>query len=190
MNQEKGKEKLEKTDYEIVSALLDFNSDRAEAHAAFLVACVFGLFALLSVLEDSPKGSPNIVAYSVAYLILWSGGIWEVFNFYRYATRADHFRRLVRDTKPSLFEKPIENVEKRRAEKSFLFRLYYSLREYKHLRHNKLFLITTLYAIVGFLPWLSVTGILPWFIQQPGRIVALVILIAVVFMFIVALRKK
>jgi hypothetical protein len=37
---------------EALAGVLDFYSDRAEAHANFLVACIFGLFTLLAIVQN------------------------------------------------------------------------------------------------------------------------------------------
>jgi hypothetical protein len=48
----KDEEKAENLEVTILSGLLDFHSDRAEAQASFLVACIFGSFALLTVVQN------------------------------------------------------------------------------------------------------------------------------------------
>lgn len=64
---------------QMLSALLDFHSDRAEAHASFFVASLFGLFSVLQVAQ-------NLLNSGVIFISLWiTKAIWLVicwFLFY------------------------------------------------------------------------------------------------------------
>ncbi|UCE44151.1 MAG: hypothetical protein JSV57_01275 [Candidatus Bathyarchaeota archaeon] len=57
---------------ETMGPLLDFYSDTAEAHASLMIACLFGLFGLLALVQNTPTYG----LYGV--LKIWSSGIYIV----------------------------------------------------------------------------------------------------------------
>lgn len=67
-----------------LSALLDFYSDRAVAHASFLVATVFGLFAILQLVS---KGFSDFVF--IMYWSVFMAGLYCLLNFGYYAGLAE-----------------------------------------------------------------------------------------------------
>lgn len=96
MSKDKSKEKTSEdeknTQVGVITGLLDFCSDRAEAHASFLVACVFGLFALLAIAQNGKDAVfalilviPNVGLVLVGYHCL------ARFRFY--ANMAEQMRR-------------------------------------------------------------------------------------------------
>jgi len=76
---------LSKLSDEERSALLDFHSDRAVAHASFFVASIFGLFAVLSIAENSPE---NRTLWTLPYWALFLIGFYSFANFSLYAVFA------------------------------------------------------------------------------------------------------
>jgi hypothetical protein len=81
---------------EIVSVLLgllDFDSDRATAHASFAVASIFGIYALLSAFEyfDSYYGK---IVFGFTYILLAFLSLYSFLNFSKYASSA-HWTRAV-----------------------------------------------------------------------------------------------
>ena len=71
-NDEKGNNDGKNSRVEALAGVLDFHSDRTEAHASFLVACVFGLFTLLAIaqdLENTWLTLFSIVPYGVIVLV-------------------------------------------------------------------------------------------------------------------------
>jgi len=101
--------------------LLDFYSDRAVAHASFLVACVFGLFTILALVQNM-EFIPNLLLK--IFLILISiasyGGIcliadWCLRKFGSYATAASYYSFLVDEyAEPEKFVMEIEKKGVRR----------------------------------------------------------------------------
>lgn len=153
--EKKGKRKLEDTDYTALSALLDFHSDRATAHASFLVACVFGLFAILSLI-GAPNQAPHPI-YSIAYWLLWLGGLYSLLNFGYYAKKASRVRGRILKEKEALM-KEIETKE------PLLLRIFSTLKDSKPIKKCKIVVMIMLYFLfIGLFPWLSATGRLHWF---------------------------
>lgn len=72
----------EEPDIRRVGPLLDFYSDRAVAHASFLVASIFGLFTLLTIIQQLDV---HLMLLSVP-LFWWSVPIFFVFSYLGYYT--------------------------------------------------------------------------------------------------------
>lgn len=162
MKEEEIKKALDKTNYEPLSAFLDFYSDRATAHASFLVAAVFGLFSVLYLI----KGESLItkVILSVIYWILWSGGYFSLFNFNHYAMKAHDIKRMISQKQPLL--RPLEeHFEQEREETGLYSSIRSKILAFKN-SELKLPIINTLYICVGILPWLYVAGILSWLFDR------------------------
>lgn len=149
------KKKLEETDYEALSALLDFYSDRAVAHASFVVACVFGLFTVLSLLRGVDLFLK--VAYSFIYWVLWSAGIYSLLNFRSFAIEAERVRRFILKHKWSLLvtrlteETKEEEIVKR---PNAVYRCILKLFSDFKLSDKKIDTMIALYFVfIGILPW-------------------------------------
>jgi len=75
----------------VLVGLLDFNSDRAEAQASFLIACVFGLFALLAVAQNM-QNEWLILSLTIPYVMLALVGFHCLQRFSFYANVADSYK--------------------------------------------------------------------------------------------------
>jgi len=124
---EKAKKKLEATDYEALSALLDFHSDRATAHAGFLVACIFGLFTILSLIQG---GVVIKFFYSIAYWLLVFGGLYELLNFRDFAGRAQRITHFIRDHKTLLINRLEEKPKQEPIKRPCMHAIYLKMMEY------------------------------------------------------------
>lgn len=69
------------------AALLDFHSDRAVAHASFLIASVFGLLTLLAVAQSLKY--PFVVVSLIPFSAFSYLGFWTLQRFTDYASVAD-----------------------------------------------------------------------------------------------------
>jgi len=151
MGKERRKEGLSETDYQALSALLDFHSDRAVAHASFLVACVFGLFTVLSLIKGNALALD--IVYSVAYWVLWSGGLYSLVNFGKFAAEADRIKRFIekRSSVLGIMDKEIQTLEK-----SLIESIFYHFKLWKHRPK----LMSILYFLfIGLLPWFYTMGL-------------------------------
>ncbi|MDH5451128.1 MAG: hypothetical protein OEX77_09600 [Candidatus Bathyarchaeota archaeon] len=145
MSGEEENAELNSTDYEALSALLDFHSDRAVAHASFLVACIFGLFTVLSLINGENLSIDLI--YSVVYYILLFGGLYALFNFNLYATKAVDVKSVIEKHKTLLMEQIIWRKPK-------AMKLHNAIRD--RIEGHKVILMGTLYFVfIGLLPWVS-----------------------------------
>lgn len=85
-------------EWEARSALLEFYSSRAVAHASYFMASIFGIVALLTICQNignplqSIKCWIAVVLWSGAYLIFAVLGWWTLHQFNNYATYADKLR--------------------------------------------------------------------------------------------------
>jgi len=148
-------EELKSPDYTILSALLDFYSDRAVSHATLLVACVFGLFTVLTLLKGT---SVTIkIVYTFTYWLLWASGLYELFNFNHYATEAEKIRQIIQSKPPigGLIEKLHGEYEETLKRRGILFR--FLIRPFLFIKN-----IEYKVALMGILYFLFI-GVLPWF---------------------------
>jgi len=68
-----------------IAIMVDFYSDRAEAHATLFLAFLFGLFTILTI-----AGNENTYKWiwTIPYWLLFLGGVHTFLNFSYYATHA------------------------------------------------------------------------------------------------------
>jgi len=192
MKEEEVKKALQELQNEPFSAFLDFYSDRATAHASFLVAAVFGLFSVLYLILEGNTLIPEVVL-SVVYWILWFAGSFSLFKFNSYAMKAHDIKKMIAQKQlldHSINLRELEKHFEQKRKEGVLLSLVRGIFLWFNRSKWKLPSIGIMYICVGVSSWLYASGSLSWLIQEPGRIVALGILIVVVFMFIVALRKK
>ncbi|MFX0202721.1 MAG: hypothetical protein ACFFCW_41990 [Candidatus Hodarchaeota archaeon] len=64
----------------VLSALLDFYSDKASAHASFLVAIMISLFAIPTLVDRA-----DMFWLSLFHIFVWAIGLWTLFNFSYFA---------------------------------------------------------------------------------------------------------
>jgi len=191
MKGEEVEKALRKIQNEPLSAFLDFYSDRATAHASFLVASVFGLFSVLYLIEGGDLITKVILSF--VYGILWFGGYFSLFNFNFYAMKADDIKRMI--AQKQLLDHSIDTVE---LEEHFEQRrkrggLYSSIRnrllEFKS-SNLKLPIINILYVCVGVLSWLYASGILSWLLEHPGGAIASALGVGFLFLLILAMQRR
>ena len=150
--EEEPRVKLEKTDYDALSPLLDFYSDRAVAHASFLVACIFGLVSLLSLLKGANLTLK--IGYSIPYLILLGGGYYSLLNFGHFANEAENIKRTIEDNKKLLLNEIKEGTPKRIGKIGKIYSVIRFPYSFIKKSENKLILMVISYLIVGILAWL------------------------------------
>lgn len=117
----------EELKYTILSSLLEFYSDRAIAHASFLVACIFGLFTILSVMNNV-FGKFSLLVWillAITYWVLWSFGLYSLLNFGFFATVAQVSKEMI--TEGSDLEKDV--MEKAKKMKRGIFRVFFNYKE-------------------------------------------------------------
>jgi len=76
----------------VLAGLLDFHSDRAEAHASFLIACVFGIFALLAVVQNI-ENEWFIFFLTIPYIMLALVGFHCLQRFGFYTIMAEIYEK-------------------------------------------------------------------------------------------------
>ena len=77
------------------AALLDFYSDRAVAHASFLVAAIFGLVTLLAIVQQMINQTSNSLLY-ISLIPFWAFsylGFHSLLRFGKYAAVADKLQQ-------------------------------------------------------------------------------------------------
>jgi hypothetical protein len=137
----------------ILTGLLDFYSDRATAHASFVVAATFGIYTLLFSVDVIGIKS-NWQAFGLflaAYLPLLSLDIYSFFNFAEYASLAHIIqKRLVEKQYPSYDDWTEEMRQQLKTYRAAYFFLSF--------KRNKIFrAVKTFVFIVG----IFLTAILP-----------------------------
>ncbi|MFX1508595.1 MAG: hypothetical protein ACFFDC_21135 [Promethearchaeota archaeon] len=139
---------------EALTGLLDFFSDRAEAHASFMVACFFGLFTWLAM-AYSMKNMWVVFFSMLPYGLIGYICYHCLQRFAFYADMADKYRKeLEKIAKPEkiIFEFEKEGKVKKR-----------NLEEYRDMWHEK------------------ARAIPRWILKQPYRTIASIILLALPF---------
>lgn len=78
----------------VLLGLLDFDSDRATAHASFVIASIFGIYALLSAFKffDSCIGK---IVFGLTYILLVCLSFYSFLNFSKYASSAEKTREVM-----------------------------------------------------------------------------------------------
>lgn len=153
MSDEKNEEEKELTnsDYEALSSLLDFYSDRAVAHASFLVACVFGLFTILSLLGGKELHLKFV--YSIAYWMLWLGGFYSLLNFRLFATEAQKIAGFIENGKISLLNRLNEKKETKRRPNRISVFINKRFRWFKELKHKFTVITVSYFLLIGLFPY-------------------------------------
>ena len=138
--------------------LLDFYSDRAEAHASLMVACLFGLFGLLAVVQILP-----VSGWWTRTLKIWSSMIYVSFcltayhclqRFGYYANMAEYVYRYIRDNYVPFDRTKVSTEEGMRSLLALENRLQFG-RKYRGILHNVLrshtFVGLCMFAILSIL---------------------------------------
>lgn len=130
-----------------LSAICDFHSDRAEAHASFFLAFLFGLFAILAIVASTDL--PYEILLALPYGILFVGGLWSFANFSLYATYAEGIEK-------KLETEWISDIMKSKRKENPFLELFHRIksRVYRHkLIH---ILIVIVYFVVGLVSFVAV----------------------------------
>jgi hypothetical protein len=142
---------VEPSEYDVLTSIVDFYSNRAIAHASFLIASIFGLFSVLSFIEVS-SGYP-LIALSVTYWLLWLLGLYSFGNFSFYASIAEVAKERIAARQPLVEIDARDNARKRQP---ILLRKFFALKRAGFLGEAKTPIILLLYMLVGLLPFLAV----------------------------------
>jgi hypothetical protein len=170
----------------VLTGLLDFFSDRAGAHASFVVATVFGIYTLLFAHDKLP-----LWVFFLAFFTLQVFAVYSFLNFGYFATRADIIRERLEDC--ACMQAEIRDIlDKRLEEKSS--RLYYPFRWFKHVLggwKKYLFLMLT-WSLATILPFFSILATRwTWSIWDLGAVVsAIVIAVYLIAILLEAVRLK
>ena len=100
----------EPTDNNIRSAHLDFYSTSAMTNAQISVACIFGLFTALTLIDQS-KSLNVIIFSSIAFWGLYIGGLYCALNFY-------HFWHTAFIVRGKMTEYDYENEQEQKAKQN------------------------------------------------------------------------
>lgn len=96
-NEEVEGEEERNSKVEALVGLLDFYSDRAEAQASFLVACIFGIFTLLAIVQSINSIQDKMIQHALIilsifpYVMLSSIGFHCLRRFSVYAATAEKY---------------------------------------------------------------------------------------------------
>lgn len=105
----------------VLSALLDYYSDKASAEASAVVATTFGLFVILTATNHRPE------AFWI-YWGLWSAGLYFLMGFGYWAHLANRTKSMLAERIPTHsakdIDKKIERFVKGEWKKTFLRNLY------------------------------------------------------------------
>jgi hypothetical protein len=162
---------------DIVASLLQFHSDRAIANASFLVASMFGLFVVLSMMA-SYQFEGTWWALALTYWFLWGFGFYSLLNFNHYALNAEvakntlllkHKKKItLKDGTTEEITLELEILKKARESQAnprfHDFKTGWEESGFitKFLRAAKAILLFPLYFFfIGVLPFSAVNGILP-----------------------------
>ena len=144
----------------ILVGLLDFFSDRATAHASFVVATIFGIYTILFA---KINGVLLQEVFVLAYLALAVIDIYSFLNFGYYASVASEIRYQLMGYYSDDIERTIQNNLRRH-------RLYYSFRWFRsgiNYKSLKFLLILVLWLSAVVLPFVAVLNLLPpevWYV--------------------------
>ena len=136
-----------------LSALLDFLSDRAIAHASFTIACFFGLFTVLSIMVQNQE-TLNIWLW--IYWVFWSFGVYCFFSFSYYATYSEKTKDQIKSVLKKDIEKDILN-EVMKGRKGLFDLIFFSFKAQKALIWQKWWV-----QIIYFIYYITM-GVLPTF---------------------------
>ena len=134
----------------IFTGLLDFYSDRATAHASFVVAVTFGIYSLLFAQKDIKL--PVTVLIPV-FLALTAICIYSFLNFGYYATMAENMRLRLMGAQSAKIDAEIRDYLKKK------FWIFSKFRSAKHTPFKGLvryfgFFIIWLFAVIVPFCWM------------------------------------
>lgn len=107
----------------VLAGLLDFHSDRATAHASFIVASIFGLYAILfSFNTYFANDNVGIAVFVITYIFLALFSFYSFLNFSRYASIANAIQQIMEREyclKDNVIREKLASIEKIKKETSF-----------------------------------------------------------------------
>ena len=128
-----------------LTAVLDFFSDRATAHASFFLAFLFGLFSILSIVADQ-QGTSIRTEWLIPYWILFAMGLYELIRFNYYATYAQRLMEATLELSGRaqiIYEKTFSKVGRR---------LTWVVEKKEQITGGRFWLIAEVYFIAAFIP--------------------------------------
>lgn len=133
----------------ILVGLLDFFSDRAMAHASFVVATIFGMYTILfAKINAMPSWEVLILAY-IALIII---DVYSFLNFGYYATLASITRHELQGYYKDEIKKMLHNNLKKRHKLHYGFQWFRSGIAYKpYIKFGLLFVLWLSAVITPFL---------------------------------------
>ena len=130
------------------SAVLEFFSSRAEAHASFFLASLFGLFTVLSI----AKNTSNWLWWSITYWFLFGLGLYTFFNFCTFAQFAHIAYQQI--TKMAEIYEEVESEKKDLYKRDFVLRNFSDLKNLIGRAHAwRIIIFGILYFIVVLIPY-------------------------------------
>jgi len=132
------------TEIAILSGLLDFYSNRAIAHASFVVAGIFGIYSILSLMNKT-----SFWLYTLSYIALLIIDVYSFLNFGYYAELADTIRTKLENRCTG---RNLEITVEDRKRLSLLSRQFYQFKS-RHIRGNlKSIILLALWIVAVVLP--------------------------------------
>lgn len=112
----------------VLAGLLDFYSDRATAHASFVVAGMFGIYTVVFARAHFGQGIWSLVIFIAVYIGLVLIDLYSFMNFGYYATLAYIVRIKLEGQRVEEYTKEMESKLKERS------RIFYTFKRFKHGR--------------------------------------------------------
>ena len=139
-----------------ITAMVDFYSDRAVAHASFFLASLFGLFSVLSLAQNQHTLK---CVWAIPYWLLFLGSLYTFVNFSFYATYAQKITE-----EADMYE--VEKVKKalKRARRNLILNWFQILKNSRIKFGWGLRAVCILYLVIAFLSCWLVIGCVEAFI--------------------------
>ncbi len=137
-----------------LTVLQDFYSKRAVAHASFFIASVFGLFAVLALMErysEKIRSDSSVTAVlallSLVYLSVGALGVYSFMNFTNYSNRAQ--KAVGRTAKKA--DESIRELKTPKTSQDKLLMTFENMKSCKWFKDHNMFLFLSAYiAVVAF----------------------------------------
>ncbi len=143
----------ERDSYRVIQ---DFYSKRAIAHASFLVASIFGLFTILSILRGMMNEPWNLARtfLVVSYWGVWAFGAYSFLNFGYYASLShDALLKIARDQNDSLIK---DSTAKHQIPVKWFFELKAGREHAGWVRRHNVMIVSFLYIVLGIFLFFAV----------------------------------
>jgi hypothetical protein len=139
---------------EVLIGLLDFHSDRATAHASFVIASIFGIFTLLFSFKLFNGLIWGKVVYVLAFILLNAISVYSYLNFGYYAAVADNVRETLNSFIDENIKSDYEKLMCFRKKKYPIFDQFANLNSkewWKRLKHSLFFAVWYFSIAVPFI---------------------------------------